>query len=94
VLSDHWYKNTELIEHVFSFVAPLAFAGLFLGLPGLADRLYRGFGFRITLCITFGTDPFPPKRKAKGKSKIRKFKSDLFLTHNVVQLTDRSSSLV
>jgi hypothetical protein len=48
VLSDHWYKNTELIEHVFSFVAPLAFAGLFLGLPGLADRLYRGFGLRIT----------------------------------------------
>jgi hypothetical protein len=26
----------------------LAFAGLFLFLPGLADRLYYGFGFRIS----------------------------------------------
>jgi len=44
----HWYENTELVKLVFSFSAPLAFAGLFLGKPDLADRLYRGLGFRIT----------------------------------------------
>lgn len=45
-MNQPWYADGDLVGNIFLILGGAAFGALFLYAPNVAERFYRGFGFR------------------------------------------------